>query len=183
MLYLEFFQIGLFAVGGGLATLPFLFSMANDRSVFIRQTGWLSHENLGNFIAIAQCAPGAVGVNIAFQVGFQYGGVAGGFLASLGLVSPAIIVVTLVFRAMRSLKESRVAASVFSGLRPAATGLLSAAAFGVWKLALHNPDAAVPVRWREGLVAGVIFVLLAKFGWHPAVFIAVGAAGGVLLGL
>lgn len=186
LLYLEFFHIGLFAVGGGLATLPFLFLMANDRFVFVRQTGWLSTENLGNFIAIAQCAPGAIGVNIATQAGFQYAGIAGSILAPLGLVSPAIIVIAIVSRAMQSLKTNKVAAAVFSGLRPAAAGLLSAAGFGVWKLALYNAEAAAwfgAIRWREGLVAVALFLLLVKFGWHPAVYIALGAAAGILLGL
>ena len=185
LLYMEFFQIGLFAVGGGFATLPFLFLMANDRSLFIRQTGWLSTENLGNFIAISQCAPGAIGVNIAVQTGFLYGGIAGGIIASLGLVSPAIVVVALVFRIMQSFKDSKVAIAVFTGLRPAAAGLICAAGFGVWKLALHNPAGASwfeSLRWKDGLVAGVILFLLIKFGWHPVVYIAIGAVAGVLLG-
>ena len=186
LLYLEFFHIGLFAVGGGLATLPFLFLMANDRSVFVRQTGWLSTENLGNFIAIAQFAPGAIGVNIAAQTGFLYGGVAGGILAPLGLISPAIVVIALISKALQSLKSNKTAAAVFSGLRPAAAGLLSAAGFGVWKLALYNADATVwfeVIRWREGLVVAALFLLLVKFGWHPVVYIALGALAGILLGL
>ena len=185
-LYLEFFYIGLFAVGGGFATLPFLFLVANDRSVFIRQTGWLSPENLGNFIAIAQCVPGAIGANIAVQVGFQYGGILGGVLAPLGLISPAIIVITLISKAMQSLKNNRVAVAVFSGLRPAGAGLLAGAGWGVWMLALHNPDGTAwfqAFRWREGLVAIALFVLITKFGGHPIIYIALGAVAGVLLGL
>ena len=186
LLYLEFFHIGLFAVGGGFATLPFLFLIANDRSVFVRQTGWLSTENLGNFIAIAQCVPGAIGVNIAAQTGFLYAGVAGGIIAPLGLVSPAIVVIAFIFKAMQSLRDNKIAAAVFSGLRPAAAGLLSAAGFGVWMLALHNPYGTLwfeVLRWREGLVAIALFLLLVKFGGHPVIYIALGALAGVLLGL
>lgn len=185
-LYLEFFQTGLLAVGGGLAALPFLFMMADNRFVFVQRTGWLSHEDLGNFIAVAQCAPGAIGVNIATQTGFQYAGVPGGILAALGLISPAIIVVSIVSRAMASIKSNAVAQSVFSGLRPAAAGLIAAAGWGVWVLALGNAQADVwfkAVRWREGAIAAVLFLLLAKFGWHPAACIAVGAAAGIMLGL
>jgi len=185
-LYLEFFYIGLFAVGGGLATLPFLFLIANDRSVFIRQTGWLSTENLGNFIAIAQCAPGAIGVNIAAQTGFAYAGIAGGILAPLGLVSPAVVAIAFISKALQSIRNNKLAVRVFSGLRPAAAGLIAAAGFGVWKLALHNVDAAAwfeAVHWREGLVAAALFLLLLKFAWHPVVYIALGAMAGVLLGL
>jgi chromate transporter len=187
LLYLEFFKIGIFAVGGGLATLPFLFLMAHDRFTFIRQTGWLSTEQIGNFLAIAQCAPGAIGVNVAAQTGFQYGGVAGGILAALGLVSPAVIVIAIVTRALQSFKESKAAASVFSGLRPAATGLLCAAGWGVWRLTLYNGNLAGSlwyecIRWREGLVCAAIYLLIVKFRGHPVIYIALGAAAGMLLG-
>jgi len=192
-MYLEYFKIGIFAVGGGLATLPFLFLMAQDRFSFIRQTGWLSTEQIGNFLAIAQCSPGAIGVNIAAQTGFQYGGgadgVAGGILAALGLVSPAVIVIAIVTRALQSFKESKAAASVFSGLRPAAAGLLCAAGWGVWRLALYNGSGGVAggawrecIRWREGLVCVVIYLLIVKFRSHPVIYIALGAAAGILLG-
>jgi chromate transporter len=193
LLYLEFFKIGIFAVGGGLATLPFLFLMAHDRFSFIRQTGWISTEQIGNFLAIAQCSPGAIGVNVAAQTGFQYGGVAGGILAALGLVSPAVIVIAIVTRALQSFKESKAAASVFSGLRPAATGLLCAAGWGVWRLALYNGNGGLAggladgawrecIRWREGLVCVVIYLLIVKFRSHPVIYIALGAAAGILLG-
>jgi chromate transporter len=183
LLYAEFFKIGIFAVGGGLATLPFLFLMANDRFSFIQQTGWLSSEQVGNFLAIAQCAPGAVGVNVAAQTGFQYGGISGGILAVLGLISPAIIIISIVARSLQSLKENKIAASIFSGLRPAATGLLCAAGWGVWRLALHNNDATIwynLVRWHETAVCAVIFLLIVKFKCHPIICIALGAIAGVL---
>jgi len=192
LLYLEFLKIGLFAVGGGLATLPFLYFMANDRFSFIQETGWLNMEQVSNFLAIAQCAPGAVGVNVAAQTGFQYGGsaviggIAGGIIAVLGLISPAIIVIAVITRAMQSLKDNRIATAVFSGLRPAAAGLLCAAVWGAWRLALYNSGGAVWhefIRWRECLVGIAIFLLIIAFKRHPIVYIALGAAAGILLGI
>jgi chromate transporter len=186
LLYLEFFKIGLFAVGGGLATLPFLFFMTEDRFTFIQRTGWLSAEQVGNFLAIGQCSPGAIGVNVAAQTGFLYGGIPGSLAAALGLISPAIIVITLVARALQSLKDNKTAAAVFSGLRPAATGLLSTASWGVWRLAMYKPGGAEwheMIRWRNGLVAVAIFLLVVKFKKHPIVYIALGAAAGMLLRL
>jgi len=189
LLYLEFFKIGIFAVGGGLATLPFLFLMTQDRCSFIRQTGWLSEKQIGNFLAIAQCSPGAIGVNVAAQTGFQYGGVPGGILAALGLISPAVIVIAVISRALLSFKKNKIAASVFSGLRPAAAGLLCAAGWGVWRLTLYNGNGSLAggawyeyIRWREGLVCAVIFLLIVKFRGHPVIYIALGAAAGILLG-
>jgi chromate transporter len=191
LLYLEFFKIGIFAVGGGLATLPFLFLMAHDRSSFIRQTGWLSTEQVGNFLAIAQCSPGAIGVNVAAQTGFQYGSLAGGLLAVLGLVSPAFMVIVIVAKTLQSLKENKIAASVFSGLRPAATGLLCAAGWGVWRLTLYNSAGGLAgspvwyecIRWREGLICVAIYLLIVKFRCHPVIYIALGAVAGMLLRL
>ena len=185
-LYLEFFKIGLFSVGGGLATLPFLFFMTNDRFTFIQQSGWLSAEQVGNFLAIAQCAPGAIGVNVAAQTGFQYGGIGGGLLAALGLVSPAVIIIAAVAKVLQSFKENKIAVSVFSGLRPAAAGILCAAGWGAWKLALYNPDYTAwykLIRWPDGLVCAVLFLLIFKFKFHPILFIALGAGAGILLGL
>jgi chromate transporter len=189
LLYLEFFKVGVFSVGGGLATLPFLFLMAQDRFSFVQQTGWLSAEQVSNFLAIAQCAPGAVGINVAAQTGFLYGGIAGGIMAVLGLISPAFIVIAIVSRILQSFKENKMAVAVFSGLRPAATGLLCAAGWGVWRLAMYNSDGTVwheIIRWREGLICALVFLLIVKlrnFKWisHPIVYIALGAVAGVLL--
>ena len=197
-LYLEFFQIGLFAVGGGFATLPFLFLMVNNSGTFIRETGWLSTEQVGNFLAIAQCAPGAVGVNVAAQTGYLYAGlyggvhagILGGAVAVLGLVSPAIIIIAVVAKALQSLKANKTAAAVFSSLRPAATGLLSAAGWGILRLALYNSGAADAglawheiFRWRESLICIVLFLLIVKCKLHPILYIAIGAAAGMVLKL
>ena len=186
LLYLEFFLIGVFAVGGGLATLPFLFLMANDRFMLIQQSSWLSIEQVGSFIAIAQCSPGAIGVNVAAQAGFQYGGIGGSFLAVLGLVSPAVIAISFITKALQSIRNNNIATSVFSGLRPAATGLLSAAAWGVWRLALYDPQGAVwheIIRWRESLVCLALFLLVMKFKGHPVIYVALGAIAGIVFGL
>lgn len=189
LLYIEFFKIGVFAVGGGLATLPFLFLMANDRFTFIRQTGWLSTEQIGNFLAIAQCSPGAVGVNVCAQTGFLYGGISGLMVAAIGLISPAIIIISVIAGALQSLKKNKVSIAVFSGLRPAATGLLTAAGLGVWRLALYNGITAGNgawhgiIRWRESLVCLVIYLLIVKFKGHPVIYVALGAVTGIILGL
>jgi len=189
LLYIEFFKIGVFAVGGGLATLPFLFLMANDRFTFIRRTGWLNTEQLGNFLAIAQCSPGAVGVNVCAQTGFLYGGIPGGIAAVLGLISPAVIIITVIARALQPFKKSKISIAVFSGLRPAAAGLLTAAGLGVWRLALYKGMEAGNgawygiIRWRESLVCLVIFLLIVKFKSHPVIYVALGAITGIILGL
>jgi len=183
-LFITFFRIGLFAVGGGLATLPFLFEIADNAA----EGGpvWLSREIIGNMLAVAQSLPGPVGVNLAAYSGFRYAWIPGGYMAALGLVTPSIIVIIIVARMLKSFKESTVVKSLFAGFRPAATGLLSAAGFGAIALSLWN--AAAPVwyafiRWKELSIFAVLFFFVYKFKKHPVVYIAAAAVIGVVLKL
>jgi chromate transporter len=175
LLYAEFVKIGLFSVGGGLATLPFLFELAEKYD-------WLTPEKLGDFLAIAQSSPGAIGVNVAALAGFAAAGIPGAFAAALGLITVPIVVIILVARMLAAFKENQSVQAVFSGLRPAAAGLIAAAGFGVWKLVLYNGAAPLwyeSLRWKETLLFVVLFALIWKFKKHPVVYIA--AAG--LMGL
>jgi chromate transporter len=129
-------------------------------------------------------------VNVCAQAGFQYGGISGGFVAVLGLISPAIIIISVIAGTLQSLKNNKISVAVFSGLRPAAAGLLTAAGLGVWRLALYNDIAANSngawheiIRWRESLVCLVIFLLIVKFRGHPVIYVALGAITGIILGL
>jgi chromate transporter len=179
VLYAEFFKIGLFSIGGGLATLPFLFEMAS-------RYDWLSPEKLGDFLAIAQSSPGAMGMNMAAQSGFAAAGIPGAVIAPLGLVSIPIIVIIFVARMLAHFKENRAVEAVFSGLRPAAAGLISAAGFGVWKLSLYNGNVPVwykALRFREALLFAVLFALIWKFKQHPVVYIAAAGIAGVVFQL
>jgi chromate transporter len=178
-IFVTFFKIGLFAIGGGLATVPFLFELA-DGSL------WLTREAVGDMLAVAQSSPGAIGVNLAAYTGFRYAGVPGSYLAALGLISPSIIIIVIVARMLQRFKESAVVKRVFSGFRPAAAGLLSAAGFGAITLCLYNAAAPVwyeLIRWRETILFIIIFALVYKFKKHPVVYIFAAGAAGAVLGL
>jgi chromate transporter len=179
-LFFAFFQIGLFAVGGGLATLPFLFKLADDYD-------WLSPEQVGNILAIAQSSPGAIGNNMAALTGFEGGGIAGAFAASLGLATPSIIIILIIAGMMSAVEQHASVKAVFSGLRPAAAGLLAFACLQALKIALYNPNAAriyAYLRWKEVALFAVVYFCLVTFRkLHPAAFIAVGGVAGILLGL
>ena len=82
-LFFEFFKIGLFAIGGGLATLPFLLNLSE-------KTGWFTEQQLVQMIAVSESTPGPVGVNMATFVGVQSAGVFGGLIATVALVLPAL---------------------------------------------------------------------------------------------
>jgi chromate transporter len=179
LLYLEFFKTGLFAIGGGLATIPFLFEMA-------KKYDWLDNQMVGNFLAMAQSAPGAIGVNMAAQAGFASNGIIGAYTAALALISPAIFVICFTARALTKIKDNRTASSVLSGLRPAAAGLLAAAGIGALKIALINSDFSIwyeALRLKELIIFSVLFLAIYKFKLHPIVYIVTGAVLGIVFRL
>jgi chromate transporter len=178
LLGFEFFQIGLFSVGGGLATLPFLYRLADKYD-------WLSYETIADMVAIAESTPGAIGVNMATYTGYQCAGIPGALIATLALVSPSILVILLVARVLQSFKENALVKAVFAGLRPAAVGLIAAAGFGVIALSLFNNTGAdwLPLpRWRECLLFALLFFLIYKFKKHPVLYIAAAGLLGAALG-
>lgn len=184
-LFFEFFKVGLFSVGGGLATIPFL----TDMGV---RTGWFSGADLANMIAVSESTPGAMGVNMATYVGFTAGGPLGAVIATLGLVAPSILVILLIARVLKKFRQSRAVDAVFYGLRPASTALIAAAGVSVAVIALMFHPVPVPdygvmktelFHWPAVALAVAVFVCmqlkpLKKL--HPVVFIAASAVIGVV---
>ena len=181
-LFWEFFQTGLFAVGGGMATLPFLYDMAD-------KTGWFTHAQLADLLAVSESTPGPIGVNMATYVGFITRGVPGAVVATLGLIAPSVIVILLVSLFLQHFRDSRYVAGAFYGLRPASAALITAAGLSVVRLALFTretllPDVLSAVSWKAVLLAALL-VVLTRFvpkvkKLHPIVFIAFSAAVGVV---
>ncbi len=181
MIYLtllfEFFKTGLFAVGGGLATLPFLSRMADKYE-------WLTHEALADMIAVAESTPGPIGVNCATYAGFNAAGVPGALVATFALILPSFIVIMLVARFLDAYRTSRLVNAAFSGLRPAVTGLIAAAGFSVLVSAVYTAGAGfiggiqlAPAMLFTALAIAVNIKPLEKL--HPLCFIAVAAAAGI----
>ena len=136
MLYLrlfwEFFKTGLFAIGGGMATIPFLYDISDA-------TGWFSSNDLANMIAVSESTPGPIGVNMATYVGFVtgmngngvVGAIAGAVVATVGLITPCILVILVIAAILKSFRDNCYVNHAFYGLRPASTGLIAAAGLGV----------------------------------------------------
>ena len=178
-LFFEFFKVGLFAVGGGLATIPFL----NDLSV---KTGWFSQTDLANMIAISESTPGAMGVNMASYVGFSTYGPIGCIVATLGLITPSIIVILIVAQFLKKFQENKIVQSAFYGLRPASTGLIIAAGFEVVKislLAIERFQLTEKItdlfQWKGIVFAVILYILIKKFDKHPIFYIAGSAVVGI----
>lgn len=190
-LFYEFFKVGLFSVGGGLATLPFLRHLGEV-------TGWFSAADLANMVAVSESTPGAMGINMATYVGFTIGGqsglpggnIVGAVIATLGLVAPSILVILIIAKFLQKFRQSRVVDGVFSGLRPASTGLIAAAGLSVAQIALLTGAAwtgwnslTAIINWKGVILAAAVFVCMqvkALKKLHPIVYIAAAAVIGVV---
>ena len=193
-LFYEFFKTGLFAVGGGMATIPFLYSMADN-------TGWFPRLDVDNMIAVGESTPGPIGVNMATYVGYITGGNVGGLpfailgavIATLGLITPSIIVILIIASFLKNFRDNRFVDSAFYGLRPASTGLIAAAGLSVivsnlfFAGALENGFSLAVFNWKGWILAIVLWVLTNKVKQtkklHPIIFILASAVVGIVLGM
>lgn len=196
IMMLEFFKTGLFAIGGGLATIPFLRDMAGKYD-------WFEVSELTDMIAVSESTPGPIGVNMATYAGFNMGtsnfdgatgvlaGILGGICATIALICPSIIVILIVAKVLDKFKSNKLVDGAFYGIRPCSAALVAAAMLDVLILSVYS--AAKVDGWAViGNISGsiniigiVFFALLipfiAKFKkLHPIVFIAIGAVVGIV---
>ncbi len=195
-LFWEFFKAGLFAIGGGMATLPFLQDIGAE-------TGWYTYSELMNMLAVSESTPGPIGINMATYVGFTVAGVPGAIVSTVGEITPSIIVILLVAAMLKKFRDNRLVDQAFYGLRPASTGLIGAACITVifevltsirvvpsglpsalGALNTLTLDSGPIFHWQGLLLAAA---LLALTNWvkptkklHPIVFIAASAVIGVV---
>ena len=183
-LFFEFFKTGLFAVGGGMATLPFLYSMSD-------KTNWFTHAQLADMIAVSESTPGPIGVNMATYVGFSTAGIPGAFVATLGLVTPSVIIILIIAKVLQAFRQNKYVDAAFYGLRPCSVGLIAAAGLLVVRLALFNLDlyaltgAVSDLFNLKAIILAVVLITLTRYvkqtkKLHPIVFILGSAAAGIL---
>lgn len=171
-LFLSFFKIGLFAVGGGLATLPFLYELANAHD-------WFDVELISNMIAISESTPGPIGINMATYVGYLNSGILGAIIAPLGEVAPSVIIITIIAGFLKKFKDNEIVKNVFYGLRAASCALIAAAGLGVVKIAFFG-ETIKDFFWQGALMAIILYFAIKKLKWHPVVFIAISAVVGIV---
>ena len=183
-LFWEFFQTGLFAIGGGMATIPFLFKMSQS-------TGWFTEAQLADMIAVSESTPGPIGINMATYVGFTTAGIPGAVVATLGLITPCVTIILLIARVLDAFRKNKYVDAAFYGLRPCSVGLIAAAGVLVVKISLFHVDLFRQTGrllqlfdFKAIALAAVLLVLtrgvkqLKKL--HPAVFILASALIGVI---
>ena len=179
MIYLtlcwEFFKIGLFAVGGGLASLPFLYHLADHYH-------WFSYAELTNMIAVAESTPGPLGINMATYVGYKVAAVGGGIAASLAIILPSLIITTLVCTLLKRYRENEQVRWAFYGLRPAVAGLIGAIAIGLLQIALFGGKFSLSLTpdWKSLLFVLLLLPAVFKLKKHPAIYIAAAAVIGMI---
>ena len=183
-LFWEFFKTGLFAVGGGMATLPFMYDISD-------KTGWFTHSMLADMVAVSESTPGPIGVNMSTYVGFVTGGVPGAVIATVGLVTPSVIVILLIARVLKAFRENQYVDAGFYGLRPCSIGLIAAAGVLVIKLALFNTElyastgAIADLFNVKALILAAVLLAATRCikklkGLHPIVFILASAVIGIV---
>ncbi len=171
VMFLEFFKTGLFAVGGGLATIPFLMDISD-------KYGWFSQSELANMIAVAESTPGPIGVNTATYAGVTTYGVLGGLIATFGLVLPSYIVIVIVYKVLEKFKENKLTKTVFYGLRPAVAGLITVAAYTLLETTVF-PDLVLNIKALVMLLVFTLLVLSYK-KLNPILVIVLGAVIGII---
>ena len=184
-LFYEFAKVGIFTVGGGMASVPFLMVMSE-------KTGWFTQAQLLDMIAISESTPGPLGINMGTYVGFETAGVPGAIIATLGITLPTAALAIIVAKFLFGFKENKFVQGAFYGLRPASAGLIAAAGVSVAMLSLVNSAALEAKEWAS--VIDLKAIILAVILWlltnkvkqtkklHAIVFIAISAVIGVIFG-
>lgn len=191
ILFWTFFKIGLFTIGGGYAMIPMIQQEVVDR------LGWITEDELLNYIGIAECTPGPFAVNTATFVGNAVGGVGGGILATLGVCLPSLIIILIVAALLERFMQSRGVQGFFFGVRPVVAGLIAASTVTIaLQVVLPQLDLVYlaslksEVDWVSLLLVGVFFAASLitwkgksgdKMRIHPLWILAASALVGILV--
>ena len=181
-LFYEFFKIGLFNFGGGTTAIPFL----QDMSV---RTGWFTLAQLTDFIAISESTQGPMAINMATYVGFETAGVLGSLCASLGVIFPALFIVTLMAKFLNKFRSNKYVEWAFYGLRPCVLALIATALYSIIQVTLFYDGSSLSamagsvnfVAWFIFLLVFVLLQIKPIKKIHPVAFLALSAILGILL--
>ena len=195
-LYWEFFKTGLFAIGGGMATVPFLQDIA-------QKTGWYTSADLANMIAVSESTPGPIGINMATYVGYTTGstlagstpfidallGIVGAIIATIGLITAPVVIILIVAKFLEQFRDNKYVNAAMYGLRAASVALIAAAGVSIILISIFRIQNSSD--WRSAVIdvrcfilAAVVFVATRYIPkvkkWHPIVFILLSAVIGII---
>lgn len=180
-LFIEFVQIGLFAVGGGMATVPFLLNLADKYD-------WYTVAEFADMVAVSQSTPGPLGINMATYGGYNAAGFIGSLVATFGLVLPALVIIMIIAGFMDNFSEHKIVKAVFLGIRPIVAALVL---YAVWELCVLS---LFEVNSLGNMIPNLtsIFICFCFFAVmqvkkfkkiHPIVWIFLGGIVGIVLQL
>ena len=182
-LFYEFFKTGLFAIGGGLATLPFLYDIARNYS-------WFDESTLADMLAVSQSTPGPIGINMATYAGFNAGGVIGSIIVTIALVMPSFIIIIIIAKFLNKFRESKQIEAIFYGIRPAVTGLIAVAWFEIINISILTLSKFIETKnilnlfdYKALILFIVVFFMSKNSNKHPIIFLLIGAFAGILFKL
>ena len=166
-LFLAFARVGVMTFGGGYAMIPIL-----EREIVDRH-GWASEEELMDYYAVGQCTPGVIAVNTATFIGYKVAGTIGGIMATLGVVFPSVVIITVIAGILTSFADVPAVKSAFAGIRVCVCVLIFNAVLKLWKKAVVDKASLI-------LFLGV-FLLSVFFDISPIVFVVFCAVAGIML--
>ena len=166
-LYLVFFRIGAFTFGGGLSMLPLL------QMEIVDKKDWATEEELMDYYAIGQCTPGIIAVNTATFIGYKRRGLIGGIVATAGIVSPSVIIISIIASFLTNFSQIAAVQHAFSAIRVAVGVLILNTVLKMWKSTVKGKLAAT--------IALLSFAVSVLFSPSPVMIVFVGAAAGVIV--
>ena len=184
ILFLAFLRIGTFGFGGGLAMLPLIYQS-------VQQFGFMDQEEFSNLLAISQVTPGPIAVNAATYVGFEYAGLGGAAVATVGVMLPAFVIMLIVSRMLERFSTNRIVQGAFAGIRPVTIGLIASAIVFVSEGVLaHGPLISSKlvesgVSYFDFAAIGIMvatIVMMLALKMRPILVMLIMAAVGALLG-
>ncbi len=176
----EFFKTGLFAIGGGLATIPFLTELGE-------KYGWFTTETLSTMIAVSESTPGPMGVNMSTYAGYHNAGIIGAIISTLSLVAPSVIVICIIAKYLKKFKELEIVDEIFRGLKPAVVAFIIAACLNLFITTLFDPSKGLSfelINYKTWLLFLALYCFKFKFkDLHPIFIILIAGFCGVIFGL
>lgn len=179
ILFLTFFKIGLFTIGGGYAMLPLI-------QQEIINNNWMTLAELHDFVAVSEMTPGPFAINVSTFVGYNMGGIFGAVCATLGVAMPSLIIVSIVAKLFSKYKENKLVQSSLYWLRPATCGLVLVAAFSIARSAFTKLEVSgfvnilkSGINWGAILIFALVFLVNRRFKPHPVLLLAISAVLGI----
>ena len=165
-LFYEFFKLGLFTIGGGMAMIPLI------QNIIVDKKGWMSEEEAVDCIAVSQGLPGVIAINMASFIGRQKKGMLGSICATVGVILPSFLVIILIVELLQGIGDNAYLQGALAGIKAAATGLIAYSAYKVGRKVLTGP-----FQWILALGS---FIAIAVFGVNAVWMVLAGIVLGIV---